>query len=130
MKNKDTIQLSDHFDYRRLLRFTFPSIVMMVFASIYGVVDELFVSNFARKTAFASINLIIPFCMLLSGVGFVLETGGSALVGKILGEGKRDKANRCFSMIIIVTTAAGVALSVVGMLVVRPVAVLLEQTKT
>ncbi len=125
MKSKNNIQLSDHFDYKRLLRFVFPSIVMMVFASIYGVVDGLFVSNFAGKTAFASINLIIPFCMLLSGVGFMLGTGGSALVGKTLGEKNNDKANRYFTMIVMITLVAGVLLSVVGIAVMRPVAVFL-----
>ncbi len=125
MKSKNNIQLSDHFDYKRLLRFVFPSIVMMVFTSIYGVVDGLFVSNFAGKTAFASINLIIPFCMLLSGVGFMLGTGGSALVGKTLGEKNNEKANRYFTMIVMITLVAGVLLSVVGIAVMRPVAVFL-----
>lgn len=80
-----SIRLSDHFSYSKLLRFTLPSIVMMVFTSIYGVVDGLFVSNFVGKTAFASVNLVMPFVMILGGMGFMLGTGGTALVSKILG---------------------------------------------
>ena len=66
---------------------------MMVFTSIYGVVDGLFVSNFAGKTAFASINLVMPFVMILGGIGFMIGTGGTAFVSKVLGEGKKEKAN-------------------------------------
>ncbi len=117
------IQLSDHFTYRRLLRFVFPSIVMMVFTSIYGVVDGLFVSNFVGKTAFAAINLIYPFIMLFGGVGFMLGTGGSALVARTLGEGDQERANRYFTMMILVTLLSGVSLSLVGIAVVRPVAI-------
>lgn len=87
------IKLSDHFTYSKLLRFVFPSIIMMVFTSIYGVVDGLFVSNFAGKTAFASIHLVMPFVMILGGIGFMIGTGGTAFVSKVLGEGKKEKAN-------------------------------------
>lgn len=87
------IKLSDHFTYSKLLRFVFPSIIMMVFTSIYGVVDGLFVSNFAGKTALASINLVMPFVMILGGIGFMIGTGGTAFVSKVLGEGKKEKAN-------------------------------------
>ena len=87
------IKLSDHFTYSKLLRFVFPSIIMMVFTSIYGVVDGLFVSNFAGKTAFASINLVMPFVMILGGIGFMIGTGGTAFVSKVLGEGEKEKAN-------------------------------------
>lgn len=87
------IKLSDHFTYSKLLRFVFPSIIMMVFTSIYGVVDGLFVSNFAGKTAFASINLVMPFVMILGGIGFMIGTGVTAFVSKVLGEGKKEKAN-------------------------------------
>ena len=87
------IKLSDHFTYSKLLRFVFPSIIMMVFTSIYGVVDGLFVSNFAGNTAFASINLVMPFVMILVGIGFMIGTGGTAFVSKVLGEGKKEKAN-------------------------------------
>ena len=89
------IQLSDHFSYGRLLRFTMPSIMMMIFTSIYGMVDGYFVSNFVGKTAFASVNLIIPYLQILGGVGAMLGVGGSALVSKTLGEGKEEKAATC-----------------------------------
>mgnify|MGYP001150192718 FL=1 len=110
------IKLSDHFTYSKLLRFVFPSIIMMVFTSIYGVVDGLFVSNFAGKTAFASINLVMPFVMILGGIGFMIGTGGTALVSKILGEGKKEKANKIFTMMIIFTLLLGALLSVIGVI--------------
>lgn len=108
------IKLSDHFTYSKLLRFVFPSIIMMIFTSIYGVVDGLFVSNFAGKTAFASINLVMPFVMILGGIGFMIGTGGTALVSKVLGEGKKEKANKIFTMMIIFTLLLGTLLSVLG----------------
>ena len=95
---KTQIQLSDHFTYQKLLRFVLPSIVMMVFTSIYGVVDGLFVSNFAGKTPFAAINLVMPFIMVLCGIGFMIGTGGTALVSKVLGEGEPEKAKRYFTI--------------------------------
>lgn len=110
------IKLSDHFTYSKLLRFVFPSIIMMVFTSIYGVVDGLFVSNFAGKTAFASINLVMPFVMILGGIGFMIGTGGTALVSKVLGEGKKEKANEVFTMMIIFTLLLGALLSVIGVI--------------
>lgn len=110
------IKLSDHFTYSKLLRFVFPSIIMMVFTSIYGVVDGLFVSNFAGKTAFASINLVMPFVMILGGIGFMIGTGGTALVSKVLGEGKKEKANEVFTMMIIFTFLLGALLSVIGVI--------------
>lgn len=108
------IKLSDHFNYSKLLRFVFPSIIMMVFTSIYGVVDGLFVSNFAGKTSFAAINLVMPFVMILGGIGFMIGTGGTALVSKILGEGDNRKANKVFTMMIYFTLLLGVVLSCVG----------------
>ena len=108
------IKLSDHFTYSKLLRFVFPSIIMMIFTSIYGVVDGLFVSNFAGKTAFASINLVMPIVMILGGIGFMIGTGGTALVSKVLGEGKKEKANKIFTMMIIFTLLLGALLSVIG----------------
>ena len=110
------IKLSDHFTYSKLLRFVFPSIIMMIFTSIYGVVDGLFVSNFAGKTAFASINLVMPFVMILGGIGFMIGTGGTALVSKVLGEGKKEKANEIFTMMIIFTLLLGALLSVIGVI--------------
>ena len=115
------IQLSEHFTYRKLLRFTVPSIIMMVFTSIYGVVDGIFVSNFVGKTSFAALNLIMPVCMLLGAFGFMVGTGGSALVSKLLGEGKREEARRTFSMLIYLSAAGGVLLTVVGILLMRPI---------
>lgn len=110
------IKLSDHFTYSKLLRFVFPSIIMMVFTSIYGVVDGLFVSSFAGKTAFASINLVMPFVMILGGIGFMIGTGGTALVSKVLGEGRKEKANEIFTMMIIFTLLLGALLSVIGVI--------------
>lgn len=123
------IQLSDHFNYKKLLRFVMPSIIMMVFTSIYGVVDGLFVSNFVGDTAFAAINLIMPVNTILGGVGFMLGTGGSALVAKMLGEQKKEQANRYFTMMIWISVIVGVVLSIVGLAVMRPVAVLLGATE-
>lgn len=122
------IQLSDHFTYRRLLRFVFPSVIMMIFTSIYGVIDGLFVSNFVGKTAFAAINLVMPFIMVLGGFGFMLGTGGSALVAKKLGEGDVKKANEYFSMIIWFTLIIGIVFSAIGFIFSRPVAYFLGAT--
>lgn len=122
------IQLSDHFDYKRLLRFVMPSIIMMVFTSIYGVVDGLFVSNFVGDTAFAAINLIMPVTSILGGVGFMLGTGGSALVAITLGEQKGELANSYFTMMIWISIIVGIVLSIVGLAVMKPIAVLLGAT--
>lgn len=119
------IQLSDHFNYRRLIRFVLPSIGMMIFTSIYGVVDGLFVSNYVGKTPFAALNLIYPFIMVLGAAGFMLGTGGSAYVGKTLGEGKRKEANQYFSFLVYTAIVLGVVLAVLGILFARPAAILL-----
>ena len=119
------IQLSDHFNYRKLLRFTLPSILMMVFTSVYSVVDGFFVSNFVGKTPFTAVNLIMPFLMILGAFGFMFGAGGSALVSKLMGEGNREKANSCFSLLVYIAAALGVVLAVAGIFVVRPVSVLL-----
>ncbi len=116
------IQLSEHFTYKKLLRFVFPSIIMMIFTSIYGVVDGLFVSNYVGKISFAAVNLIMPFIMILGALGFMIGTGGSAIVAKTLGEGKSQKANQYFSMLVYVTVAGGLVFSLLGFLFVRPVA--------
>ena len=116
---KQQIRLSDHFTYRKLLRFVLPSIIMMIFTSIYGVVDGLFVSNFAGKMAFAAINLVMPFIMVLGGIGFMIGTGGTALVSKTLGEGQQEEANRYFSMMILFTALLGVLLAVFGVVCMR-----------
>ena len=123
------IQLSDHFTYGKLFRFTFPSIIMMIFTSIYSVVDGFFVSNFAGKTAFASINLVMPFIIILGSLGFMIGTGGTALVSRVLGEGDEKKANHYFSMLIWLSLLIGIFLAVLGVAFMRPVAVLLGATK-
>lgn len=119
------IHLYDKFNYKRLIRFVLPSIVMMVFSSIYGVVDGLFVSNFVGKTAFASVNIIFPFIMIISTIGFMIGTGGSALVAKIYGEGDIKRANRVFSFLVYTTIVLGAVFSVLGIIFIRPIAVLL-----
>ena len=119
------IKLSDHFGYKKLLRFTLPSILMMVFTSIYGVVDGYFVSNYVGKTAFAAVNFIMPLLMIFGAVGFMFGTGGSALVSKTLGEGDNQKAKRLFSMIVYVSAGVGIAVAVIAIIFVKPLALLL-----
>lgn len=126
MKNR--IQLSDHFTYGRLIRFTLPSIGMMIFMSIYGVVDGFFVSNYAGKTPFAAINLIYPLLSIFSTVGFIFGTGGSALVAKAFGEGEREKGNRYFSLFVYVCLVLGAIFAVVGILFVPYAATALGAT--
>lgn len=116
------IRLSDHFTYGRILRFTMPSVMMLLFTSLYGIVDGLFVSNFAGKTAFAAVNLIMPYVMLFGIVGFVFGTGGSALVAKTFGEGHHHRANAYFSLLTYLTIALGVGVAVVGEIFLAPVA--------
>lgn len=118
------IQLSEHFTVSKLLKFVAPSIIMMIFTSIYGVVDGFFVSNFVGKTQFAAVNLIMPFIMAVVTVGFMLGTGGSALVAKTLGEGDESKARKYFSMIVYTALIGGAILSVISFFLVRPIAVL------
>lgn len=119
------IQLSDHFTYGKLLRFTLPSIAMMIFTSIYSVVDGFFVSNFAGKTPFAAVNLIMPFLMIAATVGFMFGTGGTAIVAKTFGEGNKEKANKYFSLFVYVAFTLGVILAVLGVVYIRPIARLL-----
>ncbi|MBQ6714586.1 MAG: MATE family efflux transporter [Clostridia bacterium] len=119
------IKLSDKFTYGKLLKFTIPSIAMMIFTSIYGVVDGFFISNFAGKTPFAAVNLIYPFLMILSTVGFVFGTGGSAVVGKYLGQKNPQKANDSFSLFVYTAMILGVVFAVLGIIFTRPIAVLL-----
>ena len=116
------IQLSDHFTYGRLIRFVIPSVAMMIFTSIYGVVDGLFVSNFVGKTPFAAVNFIMPFCMILGAFGFMFGTGGTALVAKTLGEGKEERANQIFSLLIYVALAVSILLALFGIVFVEPIA--------
>ncbi|MBR0437311.1 MAG: MATE family efflux transporter [Clostridia bacterium] len=123
-----SIRLSDHFTYGRLLRFTLPSIAMMIFTSIYGVVDGYFVSNFAGKTPFSAVNLIMPFIMIVSTVGFMLGTGGTALVSKTFGEQDPDRANSLFSLFVYVAFVLGILFSVLGIVFLRPIAAFLGAT--
>lgn len=116
------IQLSEHFTYAKLMRFTLPSIVMLVFSSIYGVVDGFFVSNFVGKTAFTAVNFIMPVLMILGAAGFMFGTGGGALIAKTMGEGDDRRANRLFSLIVYTSVGCGVVLAAVGLLVLRPLA--------
>ncbi len=126
---KAKIQLSDHFTYGKLLRFTLPSIVMMVFTSIYSVVDGFFISNFAGKTAFAALNLIWPFLMILGGMGFMIGTGGTALVSRYLGAGQKERARRYFSMLVEFTALLGLILTVIGLIFMEPIARFLGATE-
>ncbi|MCK1911255.1 MATE family efflux transporter, partial [Clostridioides difficile] len=108
------IQLSDNFNYKRLLKFTFPTIIMLVISSIYGVVDGYFVSNFVGKTAFTAVNFIMPFLLILGCVGFLFGTGGGALIAKTMGEGKKEEANEQFSLLIVTSAGCGIILAVLG----------------
>ena len=119
------IQLSDHFSYSKLIKFTLPTIAMMIFTSIYGVVDGVFVSNCVGSDAFAAVNLIMPIIMILGSVGFMIGTGGSAIVSKTLGECRKEKANEYFSMLVYLCVVSGVILSVIGIIFTGPIAVLL-----
>ena len=119
------IQLSEHFSYIKLMRFTIPTIAMMIFTSIYGVVDGLFVSNIVGSEAFAGVNLIIPALMMLGSVGFMVGTGGSALVSKTIGEGNKKLANRYFSMLIYFLLIVGIVLSILGNVFIRQISELL-----
>lgn len=119
------IQLFEHFSYKKIIRFTVPTIAMMIFTSIYGVVDGLFVSNIAGSDAFAGVNLIMPFLIMLGSVGFMIGTGGSALVSKTIGEGNKKLANKYFSMLIYFLIAASIFLAVFGIIFIRQISELL-----
>lgn len=121
-EKKMGIQLSDHFTYSRLFRFTLPSIVMLIFSSLYGVVDGFFVSNFVGKEAFTAVNFIMPFLMILGAIGFLFGTGGGALIARTMGEGNPELANRQFSLVVYVSLGIGVILTVLGFWMLRPVA--------
>ena len=119
------INLSDNFNYGKLLRFTFPSIIMLVFSSVYGVVDGYFVSNYAGKTSFAAVNFIMPVLMILGCIGFMFGTGGGALIAKTLGEKNDKKANEIFTMIVAVSVGVGVFLTVLGIALMPLISLLL-----
>ncbi|MBE5740782.1 MAG: MATE family efflux transporter [Clostridiales bacterium] len=129
--SEERIHLSEHFTYRKLFKFVLPSIFMMVFISVYGIVDGFFVSNFAGDNGmpFQALNLIYPFIMILGSVGFMLGTGGNAEVSKALGEGDEGKANKIFSMLVYATVIIGIALGLVGIFLARPIAELFASTE-
>lgn len=122
-------QLSGHFGYLRLIRFCLPTIAMMIFTSVYGIVDGFFVSNYAGKTAFAAINLVYPFIMITASVGFMIGTGGSALVSRTMGEGRSQLANRYFTMLLYLTLILGAVISVSAAVFIRPISLLLGATE-
>lgn len=122
------IKLSDHFTYKRLLRFVLAPVLMMIFTSLYSVVDGFFVSNFAGKTPFAAVNLIMPVMMGIGTIGFMIGTGGSALVSKTLGEGKHGQANRYFSMLVYTALIVGALFSAAGFIFIRPISEALGAT--
>lgn len=122
------VHLSEHFTYKKLFKAVLPSIFMMIFTSIYSIVDGLFISNYAGTTSFAAINLIMPVIMILGSIGFMMGAGGSALVSKTLGEGDQEKANKIFSMVIYFTIIAGIILSVLGFIFICPIAKFLGAT--
>lgn len=124
------IQLSEHFDYKKLIKFTLPTMIMIIFTSIYGVVDGLFVSNIAGSEAFAAVNFIMPFTMMFGAVGFMIGTGGSALVSKALGQGDKKRANEYFSMLIYFLIGIGIIISIIGFVIIRPVALFLGADNT
>ena len=119
------IQLSDHFTYKKIIKFTMPSVIMMIFTSVYSVVDGFFVSNFVGKTPFAAVNFIMPFIMIAGAPGFMLGTGGCALVSKTLGENNKERANQLFSFIVYSTIISGIIISLLGIVFLRPIASLL-----
>lgn len=122
---KNNIQLSDHFHYRRLLRFTMPAILMLIFTSVYSIVDGFFVSNFTGKTPFAAVNFIMPLLMILGCAGFMFGTGGGALIAKTIGVGDRKGANELFSLVVYAAALSGVILAVFGIVFLRPLASLM-----
>ena len=119
------IGLSDHFTYKKLMIFTLPSIAMMVFISIYGIVDGFFVSNYVGKVPFAAVNYIYPFMMMLGSLGFMFGTGGTAIVAKTFGEGDHERANRYFSLFVYFSFALGVLFAILGIVFIRPISILL-----
>ncbi len=120
-----SIQLSEHFTYKKVMRVTLPSIIMMVVTSVYSVVDGFFVSNYVGKTPFTAVNFIMPFLMILGAIGFMFGTGGGALIAKTMGEGEREKANKIFTLIVYVSIVCGILFAIFGIVFIRPIASLL-----
>lgn len=119
------IQISDSFNFKKLIRFTMPSIIMLIFTSVYGVVDGFFVSNYAGKTPFTAVNFIMPYLIMLGSCGFMFGTGGGALISKTMGEGKSEKAKKLFSLIVYCSIACGILLAVLGLIFIKPIASML-----
>ena len=122
------VQLSDHFTYKRLLRFVLSPVLMMIFTSVYSVIDGLFVSNFVGELQFAALNFIYPVIMVLGAVGFMFGAGGTAIVSKTLGEGHKTHANRYFTLVVIVTAVCGAVLAIIGIFTIRYIARLMGAT--
>ncbi len=123
------ISISEHFTYKKLIKFTLPTIIMLLFTSIYGVVDGLFISNVVKGNAFASVNLIMPAIMIIGTIGFMFGTGGSAIISKTFGEGEPEKANKYFSMLVYLEIILGILFTIIGLLLLKPIAELLGATK-
>lgn len=126
---RQQIQLSDHFTSGRLIRFTLPSILMMIFTSIYGMVDGFFISNLVGKTAFAAVNLIMPMLQIFGGVGAMLGVGGSALVAKTLGENDIPRSRRYFTMMMYMMLGTSVFFTITGIVFLKPIAHLFGATE-
>ncbi len=116
------ISLSDHFNFRRIFNFVISPMLMMIFISMYGIVDGYFISNYTSLDAYAGVNLIMPIIMVVGGLGFMFGTGGSALSSKLLGEGNKSKANKVFTMMLLIDIIVGVSISIVGFLLIKPIA--------
>ncbi len=123
------ISLSEHFTYKKLIQFTLPTIIMMIFTSIYGVVDGLFISNVVGSDAFAAVNLIMPAIMIIGTIGFMFGTGGSAIISKTLGEGNEEQANIYFSMLVYLEIILGIIFTIIGLLLMEPIANLFGATE-
>ena len=130
IQNQNRIQLSDHFSYGRLIRFTLPSIIIMIFSACYGIVDGYFISKYVGKTAFAAVNLIIPFVQIIGIMGVVLGADGSSLIARTLGKGNREKAGRYFTMTIIAALFGSILFTVVGLITLKPAAYYLGASNT
>lgn len=117
----EKVHISDHFTYGKIFRITLFPMVMMIFSSLYSIVDGIFIANFASESSFAAVNLIWPFLFIIGGIGFMFGTGGTALVSKLLGEKREEDANSAFSLIIYTTIVVGIIFSIGGYFLVEPI---------
>ena len=115
------MNLSDHLTIKKILKVTIFPIIMMIFTSLYSIVDGLFISNFANKSSFAAVNLVMPFIMIIGSIGFMMGAGGTALVSRYLGQGEKDKANNSFSLIVYATIVMGIIISLLGFFFIVPI---------